>query len=60
MLKFTAKMTLVVAMLGMGACAYAPVNEEPRSPSNYTEESSKPMPWHYPFVQRDASKFSYY
>ncbi|MEK2688631.1 hypothetical protein [Bdellovibrio sp. GT3] len=52
MLKFTAKMTLVLAMLGMGACAYVPVQEEPRTPSSVVEENGKPLPWHYPFVQK--------
>lgn len=49
MLKFTAKMTLVVAMLGMAACASSPV-EEPRSPSSYNEETQR-NPWHYPYVR---------
>ncbi len=55
MLKFTAKMTLVLAMLGMGACAYSPVNEEPRSPSSYNEEPTAPRPWHFPYIQKGKS-----
>ncbi|WP_413584189.1 hypothetical protein [Bdellovibrio sp. HCB274] len=52
MLKFAAKMTLVLSILGMGACAYVPVQEEPRTPSSVVDETAKPSPWHYPFVQR--------
>jgi hypothetical protein len=61
MLKFTAKMTLVVAMLGMGACAYSHVNEEPRSPSSYTEEKAEtPRPWHFPYIQKGTSRAAAY
>ncbi|WP_413557109.1 hypothetical protein [Bdellovibrio sp. HCB209] len=60
MLKFTAKIALVAAFLGLGACATTQY-EEPRSPQSVTEdESAKPKPWHYPFVQKGASKTSYY
>ncbi|WP_413574575.1 hypothetical protein ACLVWU_10130 [Bdellovibrio sp. HCB290] len=54
MLKLAAKMTLVLSILGMSACAYIPVQEEPRTPSSVVEESAKPMPWHYPFVQKSG------